>query len=76
MSEEVFQVARNVFGRYGVFFKMVAEEIGAEKALELHAKAHEMMGVDTANTIRKKMGDRQYDLATLGPLLRLSLIHI
>jgi len=69
-SEDVYKVARNIFGRYGAFFKTVVKEIGVEKALELHAEAHRELGVATADSIRESMGNVEFDLETLGPLLR------
>lgn len=69
-SEDVYKVARNIFGRYGAFFKAVAQEIGMDKALELHAEAHKELGITTADSIKETMGEAEYDLKTLGPLLR------
>ncbi len=69
-SEDIYKVARNIFGRYGAFFKIVVREIGMEKALELHAEAHRDLGVATADTIRESMKGVEFNLETLGPLLR------
>ncbi len=69
-SEDIYKVARNIFGRYGAFFNIVAREIGMDKALELHAEAHRDLGVATADTIRESMKGVEFDLGTLGPLLR------
>ncbi len=69
-SEDIYKVARNIFGRYGAFFNIVAREIGMEKALELHAEAHRELGVATADTLRESMKGVAFDLETLGPLLR------
>jgi len=69
-SEEVYKVARNIFGRYGAFFKAVVNEIGIDKTLELHAEAHKELGISTADMIKETMRVTEYDLDTLGPLLR------
>ncbi len=69
-SEDIYKVARNIFGRYGAFFKIVAREIGMEKTLVLHAEAHRDLGVATADTIRESMKGVEFNLETLGPLLR------
>lgn len=41
-----------------------------DKALELHAEAHRELGETTADTIRESVKDVEFDLETLGPLLR------
>jgi len=41
-----------------------------DKALELHVEAHRELGVTTADSIRESMGNMEFDLKTLGPLLR------
>ncbi len=69
-SEDIYKVARNIFGRYGAFFKIVVNEIGMEKALALHAEAHKELGVNTADAIRESMKGVEFNLETLGPLLR------
>jgi len=69
-SENIYKVARNIFGRYGAFFKIVVREIGMDKALALHAEAHKELGVNTADAIRESMKGVEFDLETLGPLLR------
>ena len=69
-NEKIFNVGRNIFGRYGAFFKIVAREIGMDKALELHAEAHRELGIASAETIRENMKGVDFNLDTLGPLLR------
>ena len=69
-SEDIYKVARNIFGRYGAFFKIVVNEIGMEKALALHAEAHKELGVNTADAIRESMKGVEFNLESLGPLLR------
>ena len=69
-SEDIYKVARNIFGRYGAFFKQVAQELGMDKAIELHAEAHRELGIATANSMKESMGGVEFDLETLGPLLR------
>lgn len=43
-SEEVFDASKNGFSTYGKFFKVVAKEIGMERALELHGPGYEDYG--------------------------------
>ena len=43
-SEEVFEAYKNGWSTYGKFFKAVGEEIGMERALELHGYGYEDFG--------------------------------
>ncbi|MFB0523747.1 MAG: hypothetical protein ACETV1_08350 [Candidatus Bathyarchaeia archaeon] len=43
-SIEAFNAAKNVVSMYGAFFKIVAQEIGMERALALRRKVGESFG--------------------------------
>lgn len=50
-NEEIYYATRKVFASYAGFFHEVANEIGIERALALHERAHEKMGVHLAMLI-------------------------
>lgn len=75
-EEQVFQATRKVYALYGAFFKAVAQEVGIEKALALHAHAHEEQGIASAKLIKEKMGDARFDIQRLGSVLRESNLSI
>jgi len=75
-KEEVFEAAKKVYGLYGAFFKAVAQEFGTEKALELHAKAHEEQGVASGKMLKEKIGEESPDLEKLGLILKESNLGI
>jgi hypothetical protein len=54
--EEVFQATKKVFGLYGAFFGAVAQEMGIEKALTLHMRAHEALGVKAGKGFVEAVG--------------------
>ena len=56
-TEEVFEAAKKVYGLYGAFYKVVAQELGTEKALDLHAKAHEEQGIASGKLLKEKIGE-------------------
>ena len=43
-SEDVFDASKDGFSTYGKFFKVVAKEIGMDRALELHGIGYEDYG--------------------------------
>ena len=75
-EEQVFIATRKVFALYAAFFKAVAQEIGMEKALALHASAHEEQGMASAKLIRDKVGDAPLDIQKLGSILQQSNLSI
>jgi hypothetical protein len=50
-NEEIYYATRKVFASYAGFFREVANEIGIERALALHERAHEKMGLGLAMLI-------------------------
>ena len=75
-TEEVFEAAKKVYGLYGAFFKVVAQELGTEKALDLHAEAHEEQGIASGKLLKEKIGKESPDLKKLGSILRDSNLGI
>ncbi len=75
-EEQVFVATRKVYALYAAFFKAVAQEIGIEKALALHALAHEEQGMASAKLIKEKIGDAPFDLQKLGLILQQSNLSI
>jgi len=65
-----------VYGLYGAFFQAVAQEIGMDRALALHARAHEEQGVASGKVLREKMGESGIDIQRLGAVLRESNLSI
>ena len=75
-TEGVFKTATKVYGLYGAFFKVVVQELGTEKALDLHAKAHEEQGIASGKMLKEKIGEESPDLQKLGSILRDSNLSI
>lgn len=76
VREEVYQGTKKVFGLYGAFFELVAREIGVEKALALHTKAHERVGITAGKLIKEKLGAEKPNLQKLRDILRESNLSI
>jgi len=74
--EEVYQATKKIFGLYGAFFDLVAQQIGTERALDLHVKAHERMGILAGKLIKEKLGSERPDLQRLGGVLQESNLSI
>ncbi len=75
-DEQVFTATRKIYALYAAFFKAVAQEIGMEKALALHASAHEEQGIASGKLIRDKIGSEPFDLEKLGSILQQSNLSI
>ena len=54
-SEDAFNAAKMAFCSWGGFFKDVAQEIGAEKAIALYAKSGEAFEAWFAQTTRERL---------------------
>ena len=76
LREEVYQATKKIFGLYGAFFDLVAQQIGIEKALDLHIKAHERLGIAAGKLFKDKLGKERPDLQELGNILRESNLSI
>jgi hypothetical protein len=76
LREEAYQAAKKIFGLYGAFFDLVAQQIGVEKALDLHIKAHERLGIMAGKLLKDKLGKERPDLKELGNILRESNLGI
>jgi hypothetical protein len=75
-KEEIFEATKKVYGLYGAFFKVVADELGTKKALALHAKAHEEQGMAAGKFLKENLGDESPDLQKLGSILKDSNLSI
>ncbi len=63
MSEkEVFKVATTVYTDFYSYFKVLAEEIGLERALALLTKQNEASGVVVGKKIKEKTGGKVLDV--------------
>jgi len=69
--EEVFNAAKSAFSMYGGLFNGIAQEIGMEKALELHAKQGESFGAMIGEMLRQQLGNKGPDTKTFSSILRL-----
>jgi hypothetical protein len=74
--EEIYQATKKIFALYGAFYNLVVQQIGAEKALYLHAKAHEQLGMTAGKMTRDKLGKQTPGLQSLGNILRESNLSI
>ncbi len=75
-DEQILIATRKVFALYAAFFKVVAQEIGLERALALHASAHEAQCIAPAKLIKDKIGDAPFDIKKLGSILQQSNLSI
>jgi len=69
-NEDTFNIAKNVFSMYGTFFNNVAQEIGSDKALNLHMKTCEMIGNHMGQMTKKQMGIKELDAKTAAMLTK------
>jgi len=63
--EAAFNATTSMASMYGGFFKAVAQEIGMERALAIHAKLGEPFGVQIGEALKKKFGDKKPDTESL-----------
>jgi len=63
--KEAFNAASSVATIYGGFFKSVAQEIGMERALALHAKLGEPFGIQIGEAFKQKFGKKKPDTESL-----------
>jgi len=73
---EIYQATSKVFALYGAFYNLVVQQIGTEKALYLHAKVHEQLGITAGKMLRDKLGKETAGLQSLGNILRESNLSI
>jgi hypothetical protein len=76
LGEESYSAAVKVYSLYGAFFNEVARELGEKKALALHRRAHELMGIQTGRKLKEQIGSIKYDLKALAEILRKSNLGI
>jgi hypothetical protein len=67
-SEEIYFATRKVFATYAAFFVEVASTVGIEKALTLHERVHERLGMGLAQLLSGPCHP-QCELETLRELL-------
>ena len=75
-QDAILQTATKLYGLYGAFFKVVSAELGVEKALDLHAKAHGEQGLAAGKLLKEKIGEESPDLQKLGAILKESNLSI
>ena len=75
-EEQLFQATRKVYSLYAAFFKAVVQEVGLDRALALHAQAHEEQGVASGRLLKEKLGNKELDLRELGSILQQSNLSI
>ena len=73
--EEIYAATRKVYALYGAFFAAVARELGTERALALHAQAHEEQGGASAVLLERTIGERP-NIESLGAVLQASNLSI
>jgi len=67
--EDAFHAAKVMSMIYGGFFKDVAQQIGREKALALHAKQGELFGAKLEGMVRAEVADKGLNIQTLSSVL-------
>ena len=75
-EEQLFQATRKVYALYASFFKAVVQEVGLDRALALHAQAHEEQGIASGKLLKEKLGDKEVHLRELGSALQQSNLSI
>jgi hypothetical protein len=69
-KEDPFNVAKNAFSMYGVYFNNVVAEIGLEPVLKLHTKTNETMGVQMGQMTKEQMGIKELDAKTAAMVIK------
>ncbi len=62
-NKSAFNAAKSSVGFFGLFFKDVAQEIGPEKALAIHAGNGKQIGAIWARMLKDELGRRKVNLA-------------
>ena len=70
LEEERYNSATQVFALYGRFFRIVAEEIGLEQALELHKQSGEEGGKRIGKWLKEMKGISSLTAETFLPILQ------
>jgi predicted ester cyclase len=68
--EAVFNAAKAAYSAYGGLLKDVAQEMGMEKAVALHAKRCQAFYVALAGVTRDRLGASEFDLNALSSALK------
>lgn len=64
-KKDSFNATKGSFSLYGGFFKDVAQELGLEKAVALHANQGKLFGAAVASMLKEELGRKKFNLATL-----------
>ena len=62
-KKATFNAAKESFSFYGGFFKDVAQEVGLEKALALHANQGKPFGAALAGMLKEELGRKKLNVA-------------
>jgi hypothetical protein len=62
-KKDVFNAAKGSFAFYGGFFKDVAQELGPDKAVALHANQGKPFGAAVAGMLKDELGRKKLNLA-------------
>ncbi len=65
-----FNAAKAAFSAYGGLLKDVAQELGMDKAVDLHARRCEAFYVSLAGMITSRMGDKGFDLSIVSAVFK------
>jgi hypothetical protein len=68
-SEVAFNAAKGAYGTYGALLKDIAQEVGMERALALHARRGEGYGAMVAGMIKDELGDEEFNMQALASVL-------
>ncbi len=64
-KKDLFNATKQTMSLYGGFFKDVAQEVGMEKALVMHANQGKAVGAGLAATLKAELGRKKINLAAL-----------
>ncbi len=75
-DERVFLAAQKSYALYAAFFRAVAQELGTERALALHASVQAEQGIASARVLKDRMIDTPFNLQKLRFILQESDVKI
>jgi hypothetical protein len=75
-QEDIVNAARTALAMYDAYFNAVAQEIGIEKALALHTKVFETMGLHQGQMMKEQSDIQEHDAQTAWMLIGMTPITL
>ncbi len=67
-KKEIYKTTKDSFTMYAGFFRDVAQEVGLEKAVALHANQGKPYGAAMAGMLKQKLGSKKLNAAAFEPI--------